>query len=226
MQKSLLDIYVNDLVLHSDKYLSYFPVYEEYFERYRGRAPTFIEVGVQGGGSLEMWRKYFGSDSRIIGIDVDDHVLNHKSEGVEIIIGNQGSTDFWKTLMPQIGNIDMFLDDGSHQVGHQILTFIETWPYIKNGGVYMCEDTHTSYFLDWGNGLLLGNTFLEFAKKLTDVVNHNHWQGFITVESDFIRKNFADIASVSFHNSIVTIRKGTPKWIRPNPYPGHNLANQ
>ena len=125
-----------------------------------------------------------------------------------------------------IGDIDIFLDDGSHQVGHQILTFIKVWPHIKNGGVYMCEDTHTSYFLDWGNGLLAGNTYLEFAKKLTDVINKDHWQGFITVESDFLRKNFADIASITFNNSIVTIIKGQPKWIRPNPYPGHDLVNQ
>jgi hypothetical protein len=224
MKKTLLDIYLNDLTLHSDKYLSYFSVYEHFFEKYRNKELTFVEVGVQGGGSLEMWYKYFGDKSRIIGIDVDDHVINHKSEGTNIIIGNQGDEGFWKAILPTIGNIDIFLDDGSHQVGHQILTFIKVWPYIKNGGIYMCEDTHTSYFLDWGNGLLAGNTYLEFVKKLTDVINKDHWQGFITVESDFLRKNFADIASITFNNSIVTIIKGQPKWIRPNPYPGHQVV--
>ncbi|NBR62073.1 class I SAM-dependent methyltransferase [bacterium] len=224
MEKKLFEIYMNDLTLHCDKYLSYFAVYEEYFSSFRNKEFTFVEVGVQGGGSLEMWRKYFGDKARIIGIDVDPKVLERKADNVELFIGDQGDEDFWKETLPKIGDIDVFLDDGSHQVGHQMLTFVEVWPYIKNNGVYMCEDTHTSYFLDWGNGLYNNNTFLHFAKSLTDLVNKDHWQGPIHPETDFLVGKFKDIASIVFHNSMVTIRKGKPKWFRPNPYPNPLLG--
>lgn len=219
MQKSLLDIFINDLTLHCDKYLPYFPVYEHFFSGYRNTDLTFVEVGVQGGGSLEMWRKYFGNKARIIGMDIDPKVLERRAENVELFIGDQGDPEFWAEVLPKLGTVDVFLDDGSHQMKHQIDTMLTVWPKIRVGGVYMVEDTHTSYYMDWGNGLLHGHTFMEFSKRLVDIVNLNHWQGMITPETDFIMKNFGDIGSVSFHNSMVTFTKGQAKWLRPNPYP-------
>ena len=219
MQKSLLEIFLNDLTLHCDKYLPYFPVYEQYFSRYRNTDLTFVEVGVQGGGSLQMWRQYFGNKARVIGVDIDPEILNRRAENVEIFIGDQGDMDFWNEVLPKVGTIDVFLDDGSHQMQHQIDTMIKVWPHIRLGGIYMVEDTHTSYYLDSGNGLLHGNTFMEYSKKLVDIVNLNHWQGMITQETDFIMRTFGDIGSVQFNNSMVTFSKGQPKWIRPNPYP-------
>ena len=49
---------------------TYFQAYEEMFEKYVGKKITFVEVGVLQGGSLFMWREYFGKDARIIGIDL------------------------------------------------------------------------------------------------------------------------------------------------------------
>ena len=49
---------------------TYFQVYEEMFNRYVGKKITFVEIGVLHGGSLFMWREYFGKNARIIGITV------------------------------------------------------------------------------------------------------------------------------------------------------------
>ena len=49
---------------------TYFQVYEEIFNKYVGKKITFVEVGVLQGGSLFMWKEYFGNEARIIGIDL------------------------------------------------------------------------------------------------------------------------------------------------------------
>ena len=66
----LFQIYKN-LKFTSLKIDSYFQIYEEIFNEYIGKEIVFVEVGVLHGGSLFMWKEYFGSKARIIGIDLD-----------------------------------------------------------------------------------------------------------------------------------------------------------
>ena len=49
----------------SDKWDRYFDVYDRHFQKFKGENITFIEVGVQNGGSLEMWSRYFGPESKM-----------------------------------------------------------------------------------------------------------------------------------------------------------------
>lgn len=213
--KPLIDIYRNDLAQAPDKYTSYFPVYEQFFSKYRNQNITFIEVGVQKGGSLDMWRKYFGSPAKIIGIDIDPRVVEHQRNDLQIIIGDQSDPVFWKKCLPEIGTIDIFLDDGGHTMAQQKNTLLSVWPYIANGGVYMCEDTHTSYFHSWGNGLNKNWTMMEFTKSLTDMVNVMHWED--PYPDTNILNMFKDIGSVHYYNSMIVLTKGQPAWERPNP---------
>ena len=53
------------------KWESYFSAYHKHFARYRNRSVTLMEVGVQSGGSALLWRWYFGSKFRYVGIDVN-----------------------------------------------------------------------------------------------------------------------------------------------------------
>jgi len=55
-----------------DKWAHYFPIYEQWFSPYRGKDIVFVEVGVQNGGSAQMWKHYFGKQAHIIGIDIDE----------------------------------------------------------------------------------------------------------------------------------------------------------
>ena len=55
----------------SIKHSSYFEVYDELFSKYRNKEITFVEIGVLNGGSLFMWRNFFGSRAKIIGIDLN-----------------------------------------------------------------------------------------------------------------------------------------------------------
>ena len=55
---------------------SYFQVYEEIFSKYVNKEIVFVEVGGLGGGSLQMWKEFFGEKARIIGIDMNPDAKN------------------------------------------------------------------------------------------------------------------------------------------------------
>ena len=57
------------------KHENYFAIYDELLESFRGREFTFVEIGVLHGGSLFMWRDYFGGSVRIIGVDLSSDQL-------------------------------------------------------------------------------------------------------------------------------------------------------
>ena len=98
----------------STKWKKYFPIYEKLFERYRNEEITFVEIGVLDGGSLEIWKKYFGKKSRIIGIDSNPECKKFENQDHEIFIGSQSDPKFWHNFYNQIGHVDIMLDDGGH----------------------------------------------------------------------------------------------------------------
>ena len=153
----------------SIKYSSYFDAYEELLSRYRGKPIVFIEVGVFHGGSLFMWRKFFGPDARIIGIDLNPAAKKWEKYGFEIYIGNQADPDFWDGLFKLTGDVDVVLDDGGHANDQQIVTAVHCVPHIRDGGAMIVEDTHTSYFPRFGNPS--NRSFISFAKTLIDSIN-------------------------------------------------------
>ena len=155
---------------HVVKWHHYFPVYERLLCRYRGRAVTLVEVGVGEGGSLEGWRGYLGPSARIIGIDIDPRTKRLEAAGFEIIIGNQSRADFWAELGRRIGPIDVLIDDGGHSSVDQIVTVACGIEHIRDGGVIVVEDTHTSYMpLHYPAAARYG--FMQFAAHVVDAMH-------------------------------------------------------
>jgi hypothetical protein len=166
-----LDIYKS---YQRSKYLSlkhstYFAIYEDLLQRFRGTEFTFVEVGVLNGGSLFMWRDYFGPKARIIGVDFNPGAKKWEKDGFEIFIGDQGSPAFWQSVFAKIGSVDVLLDDGGHTNTHQIVTTEETFPHIRDGGMVIVEDVHASYLKSFGNPSRY--SFINYAKNLVDVIN-------------------------------------------------------
>ncbi len=153
----------------SIKHSSYFQVYEDLLSRYRGRKIIFVEVGVFNGGSLFMWRDFFGHSARIIGIDLNPLAKKWEADGFEIHIGSQSDASFWTEFFAQVGPVDVILDDGGHTNEQQIVTSHEAVPHIKDGGMLIVEDTHCSYAREFGNPST--TSFISYAKTLVDVVN-------------------------------------------------------
>lgn len=179
----------------SSKHNTYFPVYEELFSSFAGRKITFVEVGVQNGGSLFMWRDYFGDKARIIGVDLNPIAKKWEADGFEIFIGSQADTNFWKEFYQHVGKVDVVLDDGGHTYEQQIITTEASLPHVRDGGLLVVEDTHTSYMERFGGPSPL--SFISYAKNITDGINNRF--------SQFASKKPTErvIWSVRFFESIV-----------------------
>ena len=154
----------------SVKLPTYFPVYDRLFSKYIGTDLIFIEIGVFNGGSLFMWRDFFGPRARIIGIDLNPLALKWKDHGFDIRIASQSDKFFWTQLFEELGAVDIVLDDGGHTFEQQIVTTECCIPHIKNGGMLVVEDTHTSYFADFGGPSQY--SFISYAKNYIDGINY------------------------------------------------------
>jgi SAM-dependent methyltransferase len=148
--KTLLEIFY-DTKISSLKVDTYFENYEDLLSKYRNTQPTVVEVGVLLGGSLHMWKEYFGKGCRVIGIDSNPEAIKHRKDGIEIFILNQEKMNEWDQFFSTVGTIDILIDDGGHTSLGQIVTTIAAAKHIKNGGIIVIEDTHSSYAKDFGN---------------------------------------------------------------------------
>lgn len=156
----------------SMKHSTYFEVYDYLFNNYRGLPITFVEVGVLGGGSLLMWRDFFGPQARIIGVDLNPEAKELEDDGFEIFIGSQSDSEFWKTFTDAVGPVDILLDDGGHTYEQQIVTTEMMLQNIRDGGLLVVEDTHTSYQDGFG---ARRHSFINYVKRLMDLINFRHW---------------------------------------------------
>ena len=192
-----------DLPLH--KWLHYFDIYHQYFERYQGLAGRFLEIGVQGGGSMQMWRDYFGPDMNIFGMDIDPKCatlgLEEQDPRLKIVIGDQANRSFLRNFAAANGPFDMVVDDGGHLFDQQIASFEELFPYVRPGGVYLVEDTHTSYWPEFQGGANNPHTFVNYSKRLIEDIHAWHIKGAP------ISKWTNMIESIAFADSIVVFRK-------------------
>ena len=153
----------------SIKHNTYFECYEHFFSKYRGKKITFVEIGVLGGGSLFMWRDYFGKNARIIGIDLNKDCLKWEKYGFEIYIGDQSDEFFWEKFKNNVGGIDLVLDDGGHTYEQQIITVENLLNSINDKGMILVEDTHTSYMYGFGPKKY---SFINYVKNKIDKINH------------------------------------------------------
>lgn len=188
-------------VIH--KWVHYFPIYERYFEPWRNKSLTFLEIGVARGGSLQMWRRALGPLATIVGVDIDPKCLRHQSPGISVRIGDQSDGDFLESVIDEFGAPDIVLDDGSHQMAHIRATFDYLYPRLPKNGVYMIEDLHTAYWEKFGGGLDAPASFINHAKSLIDQLNADHAQGAVTPD-DFTR----DTLSIAFYDSVIVFEKG------------------
>jgi len=152
----------------STKHNTYFDTYDELFGPYRGKEITFVEIGILGGGSLFMWRDFFGPQARIIGVDLNPSARKWEAEGFEIFIGSQSDTAFWETFTKTVGPVDIVLDDGGHTYEQQIITTEMLIGTIRDGGMLVVEDTHTSYMSGFGPRKY---SFIAYTKNIIDRIN-------------------------------------------------------
>jgi len=163
---------------HSGKYIAkidhFFDAYEKHFLSFQGKNIRLLEIGVDQGGSLELWGNYFGSQCELHGIDINPDAIEKAPKHSTIHLGSQGDISFLKSIAKNYGPFDIVIDDGSHLMNHQTASFETIYPLMHSEGIYICEDAFTSYWHEYGGGLKKENTFMEYAKDLIDKL-HAYW---------------------------------------------------
>jgi hypothetical protein len=127
------------------KWRHYFDVYERHLSKLVGRDAHLVEIGVFGGGSLQMWRNYLGQRSHVYGVDLEPACRVHEDTGITVAIGDQSSSSFWAGFCADVPRIDIVIDDGGHEPHQQIATLEALLPHIRPGGVYICEDVRGAF---------------------------------------------------------------------------------
>lgn len=146
------------------KPLHYLPVYESALSSFRSRPVRMLEIGVDRGGSLQMWRRYLHSDSVIVGIDINPTALrfDEPSQRLHVRIGAQQDISFLQSVVAELGPFDVILDDGSHMTSHMVQTFRYLFPNgLASGGVYIAEDIGGSYVTPFRDSPM---SFVDFTK--------------------------------------------------------------
>jgi SAM-dependent methyltransferase len=122
------------------KWRHYFDIYERHLKKFVGGEVHVAEVGVYSGGSLKMWREFFGEGCRVYGIDIEESARAYEDDVTQIFIGDQSDRSFWSRFRAAVPRVDILIDDGGHLAEQQIPTLEEMLPHLRPGGVYVCED--------------------------------------------------------------------------------------
>ena len=191
----------------------YLRLYDQLFRPIRNKKLRILEIGVggfdstdKGGSSLRMWKEYF-KNSHIYSIDIHDK-SKLEEKRIKIFKGSQNDPGFLTDIEKQIGPIDIIIDDGSHVSKHIKTSFNTLFPLIKQGGMYIIEDTHTSYLPQFGGGyknLNDNSTSMGYFKELIDGLNYEYIPKRIP---SFFDQN---IISISFYSKMIVIRRGKNK---------------
>lgn len=218
--KSLIDLYKEHQGKVSDKWFIYLVEYDRIFSDFRMRPVRMLEIGIQNGGSLEIWSKYFPNAQAIIGCDINPGCvkLTYDDARIKVVVGDANTDSAERVIFGHSANFDLIIDDGSHTSSDIVKSFARYFPYLNDGGLFVAEDLHCSYWQEFEGGMYYPYSSLAFFKCLADVVNHEHWgidktrsqlfQGFADKFSiDLNEKELAKIHSIEFFNSVCVVRK-------------------
>lgn len=150
-----------------------------------------------------MWKDYFGDKAKIFGIDIDPRCKQLEEENIKIFIGSQSDRNFLKNVKKQIPMVDILIDDGGHTMTQQIVSYEELFDCVKEDGVYLCEDLHTSYWLKFGGGYKRRGTFIEYSKNFIDFLNAHHSKQ----RSLHVNKFTNSVHSIHYYDSILVIER-------------------
>lgn len=214
----LKELYINHKGLVSDKWDIYLTEYDDLLHQYKLQNINMLEIGVQNGGSLEVWAKYFRNAKSIVGCDINPLCKNisFTNDAIHFVPGDINTIETLSAIRKHASTFDIVIDDGSHVSSDIIHTFSTVFPLLADNGIYVIEDLHCSYWARFGGGLTANTSAISFLKKLVDIVNFEHW-GMPGARRDLLEQfdaavdlvddDLALIHSVSFSNSMCVIKK-------------------
>jgi hypothetical protein len=199
---------------NSDKLTNhgYQRIYPWFLSHFKTTDVNLLEIGVADSESLKLWKNYF-EKVNLYAIDILPLIISDVKVNFSQL--DQSSE---RELLEFANNLkvkfDIIIDDGSHVPDHQMLTLLNLWETLKDGGVYIIEDIETSY---WGKSFIYGYKFNSYKRNpiviLLDVISFINFkfltdQRKIKLEKSIYNELFKSIEMITFgHNCIVLTKK-------------------
>jgi len=224
MENEFEEIYLGHHGKVSDKWMLYIKEWDQIFFPFHDKEVNLLEIGIQNGGSLEIWAKYFKKAIHIVGCDINEACLNLEfyDPRISTVICDANSDTVDEKLNKITPEFDIIIDDGSHLSGDIIRSFSRYFNRVKVNGIYVIEDLHTSYWNQLDSGLFEPDSAIAFLKRLVDLTNFEHWRinqsrtEYLDPFSqkfgiEFKESDLSMIRSVKFMNSLCVVYKDFPE---------------
>ena len=197
---SLQSLFENHTGRSVCKWVHYIEHYERHFARFVGKPVNILEIGVENGGSLQLWKRYFGQEATIVGVDIDKNRYFTEDQ-ITVEIGDQTDLVFLKKIIDSYGSFDIIIDDGSHKQKDIKKTFEFLYHHLAYNGVYVIEDLHCAYFSSFQGGVAASNNFVQHLSKFVDDINFRYIREF------FYNRKLVGLKSLCFYDSMAFIEK-------------------
>ncbi|QSR87286.1 class I SAM-dependent methyltransferase [Candidatus Methylacidiphilum infernorum] len=204
MQKSFIQLYLEHKEKIAHKWTSYLKIYDFAFSPFRNLPINLLEIGVQNGGSLEIWSKYFENALKIVGCDINPRCkeLFFSDPKIRIVIGDSCREETKNKILAETSSYNLIIDDGSHKSSDIIKNFALYFPHLANKGIYLIEDLHCSYWKEFEGGLFYPYSAMGFFKKLVDIINYQHWA--VAKERKELLKEFEKLYDINIGNDTLS----------------------
>ena len=176
--KTLAKLYKEHNGKVSDKWTIYIDQYEEKFKPYQDAKIRILEIGIQNGGSLEIYANYFNNAELILGCDINEKCLGltYQEKNIQVIVGDATEESTYKKIVAY-PKFDIIVEDGSHTSSDIVKTFCKYFNHLNDGGLFIIEDLHCSYWNGFTGGLFHPLSSINFFKRVVDLINHEQWGG-------------------------------------------------
>jgi len=190
----------------SVKFANFFSVYDQHFLPIRDRIKSVLEVGIEGGGSLTLWERYFPNIEKVVGIDTHHSCAKWGRGKIHTYIGDASDRAFVEAVCMEEGDFDVVIDDGSHQQEQALATFRIMWPHLNDNGWYIIEDTQCSYWQRLQGGVGATASMVELGKSLADSVT---WWAIEGRDKPNLTEAYnGEVRGVHFHPAAIFVEKG------------------
>lgn len=107
------------------------------FRSIRQNVKLMMEVGIADGSSLLSWREVF-PNALCVGMDIHHSDRAH-GERIEFHLGDQRiQADCERAAGGRL--FDFIVEDATHELTNNLLTFFWLWPFVRPGGLYVIEE--------------------------------------------------------------------------------------
>ena len=166
---------------------------------------TLLEIGVQNGGSLEIWKKFLPTGSQVHGLDVDANCAKLRlSPGIHFHLGSATDTAFVNQRFVE-SSFDIIVDNARPDGAGTVSAFLDLFKKLRPGGVYIVEGLRAGMQAPTD-----GSNAFGFFKNLIDSLNTDNLPKSETQaarEPHFLSMYREDVASVTFFDAVCAISK-------------------